>query len=310
MARTMQTARKPTGYRSFREYETSQESLFSFYEKDKTRSIAVNGSDDLKIQPDLVKLFFEISEISQDVTDAIELTLHKLGAARDKIGALGIPNECIFSDSITVNDAESISDADAGDDDDEDGNDDISEPLYEATVVCRVQLEGETVALFGKVMFSMSSLGVQCHQAPLYESTELTEHRNQSRENAIRNASEKASRMIDALNNESLRLGKPISIIDTHVNVDDDADESFVGNFFTYWWRSRRGTKRKRSRLSQCAEPKSSSTSSQQPAVARLELSGEAQARMDELFVVPPIIVRSFVRVVFEIQERQSSIEA
>mmetsp|Transcript_7695 Transcript_7695/g.12978 ORF Transcript_7695/g.12978 Transcript_7695/m.12978 type:complete len:298 (-) Transcript_7695:299-1192(-) len=296
MARTMQTARKSTGFRNHREYETSQESLFRIYEKDKTRSIAVNGSDDLKIQPDLVKLFFEISEVSQDVTNAIELTLQKLGAVRDKIVALGVANDCIFSDSITVNNAESMSDDE--EEEDEDVNGEKSESSHEATVVCRVQLEGETAALFGKVMFAMSSLGVQCHQAPLYESTELTAHRNESRENAIRNAKEKASRMVDALNNESLQLGKPISIIDTHVNVDDDADESFVGNFFTYW--SRRGTKRKRTHITQRAESKSKSS---QPTLTRLDLSGEAQARMDELFVVPPIIIRSFVQVVFEIEE-------
>lgn len=307
MARTCQTARKSIGYKSYREYETSQESLFRLYENDKTRCIAVNGSDDLKIQPDLVKLFFDISEKSKDVTDAIECTMQKLGTARDRIVALGIPNESIFSDSIAVNDvndADSDSEAMYGPDEDDDYGKNNNDPVHRATVVCRVQLEGETVSLFGKVMFAMSSLGVQCHHAPLYEITELTAHRNQSRENAIRNAAEKAGRMINALNNDSLQLGKPISVIDTHVDVDDDANESFAMNFFSYWWRSRprsgsKVNKRKRTQLSRSSEPKSTTE-----AVNRHELSGEAQARINELFVVPPIIVRSFVQIVFEIEEK------
>ncbi len=224
MARTRQTARMSTGGpapRMFKNDDTDQETLVGIYNQSQSRTIAVNGSDDIEIVPDRVRLSFRVSEQGDEYMTAVRSTLDMLDKAKAKVTTLGVTEESISCDSMSVKQwTHEI----------KEGRKKQKVTIYEPTIVLRIQLESGIIPLFGKIMISLLQLGIQNYEAPLYETTELTAFRNQARANAIKNAKEKAEIIIEGLNDTSLRLGNPITINDIFVDLQSDANSSFSSN--------------------------------------------------------------------------------
>ena len=104
--------------------------------------------------------------------------------------------------------------------------------LFNATTILRVFIDGEGLAaLFGRVMLCMMEIGLCSFEAPTYTLSALTDHRNQARCNAVANAVEKAKLMVAALGEGAgVTLGRPISINDIPIDIEDDAADSFISN--------------------------------------------------------------------------------
>ena len=122
MPRTRQTSRKFTGGKAHRRqlatkaprrsYSSNDDSsnegqnlLVSIYNSTHTRTIAVDGEDSFDVIPDEVKLVFsgfKIIEESRDFQEAMQSALTALNRVRPKIISLGIGNDKITSDSLSM----------------------------------------------------------------------------------------------------------------------------------------------------------------------------------------------------------------
>lgn len=93
----------------------------------------------------------------------------------------------------------------------------------------------EISKLFSKVCYSLLNSPdsiVVMNGAPVYELSDITNLRNEARKDACFNAKQKATFIIDALGNPSVKLGKPVCFTDVHIDIaDGDAQNSFMGNF-------------------------------------------------------------------------------
>ena len=137
-------------------------------------------------------------------------------------------------------------------------------------------------------------MGLFSHEAPLYEVSDLTEHRHEARANAVRNAKEKAEVMIDALGDPRLTLGFPITVNDIPLDVQDDASSGF---YVKPWYMHHRGALAKKANVTSLAGDSSSSSTPMEPsAISKLLEDG-----FDELFDISPIRVSACVRVIFEV---------
>jgi len=350
MPRTRQTARKSTGGRAPRRQlatragyfgasdDTSQSTLVEIYNTTRTRTIAVDGQDEFEVPPDLVNLSFDISEEAVDYQEAIQLTLASLDACRNKALAMGIPNESMSCDSMSVSERvkimqDGVEVEDDGEEEEEE-DDDFARPVssksrkragqsvggppakkaaveegegevpkkikekirvtvYIPRIILRMRLEEDTLKLFGRLMFTVLQMGVPNFEAPMYETTELTAHRHKARDNAIINAKDKATIILDGIDDSSLCLGDPITVNDIHCDVQDDSLQSFTGSH-TPWFLS-------------YGKKKSSHTGDIAP------ISDSLLARMDDLFVIPPLRIIARIKVIFEItksaEEKQKTEE-
>lgn len=327
MARTIQTARKSTGRkaprkqlatRAVRRMRSSFDDdngnslslLTEVYSSNGTRTILVQGTDEIQVQPDTVTVSFKVSEERTDFKQAVGATLVLLNAVRERIVSIGIPNECIASDSLgmtqrvaVIQDGVEVSD---DEDDDEDEDTLISKKrrseqkkvaqkekivLHIGNVVLRCRLEKENMRLFARLMFTCLEMGVTNHESPCYETSELTKYRMETRENAIGNSVEKAQIMLNALQDPSISLGPPIAIEDVHVDLDDDAYSSFEGG--SPWYLAMPIQRKK------LGQPEAT-------ADAASGLLDEISHRVDDLFVMPVIKVSARTKVVFEILDNSS----
>ena len=163
--------------------------------------------------------------------------------------------------------------------------------MYIPKIVIRIRLENETIKLFGTLMFTLLQMGLVNFEAPIYESTELTQYRNKARENAIINAEERAHLIISSLNDESVSVGKPLTINDINCAVEDDSSEAFTGNSMTPWFLNAPVGKRKFA------------------ADSNLPLfSDDMATRMNDLFVIPKIRISARIQVIFEIVGSDESV--
>ena len=190
MVRTRQTARQSTGgmaprrqiasYGSHR--QTSQDTLVGIYNQQRTRTIALDGTDEFDVDPDLISLSFLISDEEDSYQGAIRVVLAKLDETRGKIFDMGIPNEAVSCDSLSVQEriavlqnGVEVSD-DTSDSEDEDSDDNsgpfrrkktekkgkkeekskadtkIKVTMYIPKIVIRIRLEDETIKSFGTLM--------------------------------------------------------------------------------------------------------------------------------------------------------------
>jgi hypothetical protein len=339
MARTRQTARRSTGGIAPRkQLATSARRIASrsswgcdnngdglalltnIFTLTGSRTIAVEGEDEIEVKPDTVTVSFAVREERTDFHEAVLATLALLNNVREKIISLGIPNTKIMSDSLgmkqrvaIVQDGLEVSDDEDGEDDDnEDGfivgrggrptkkradqkKEKVREKekivLHVGTIILRIRLEDECLKLFARLMFSVLEMGVANFCAPLYETSELTEYRHQARENAVANAAEKAQLMIDALKTPTVTLGLPIAIEDIPVNVEDDSDSSFHGGSSA--WYLTLPIQRKKLFSGSVATASETSTTS--------NLLDQIVGPVDDLFVMPIIRVSARSKVIFEI---------
>ena len=106
MARTRQTARGSTGGRapSFpRNSDRDNQSLLvQIFTTTSTRTIAVDGEDEQEVEPDIIRMSFQISEERRDSMEAIQAALLKLSEARIKLEAVGVSKDSITSDSVSM----------------------------------------------------------------------------------------------------------------------------------------------------------------------------------------------------------------
>merc|ERR1712146_380447 len=63
---------------------------------------ALDGTDEFDVDPDLISLSFLISDEEDSYQGAIRVVLAKLDETRGKIFDMGIPNEAVSCDSLSV----------------------------------------------------------------------------------------------------------------------------------------------------------------------------------------------------------------
>ena len=108
MARTRQTARRSTGGRAPRanfgqsSSGDNQSSLVQIFTATSTRTIAVDGEDEIEVDPDTVRMSFQISEERRDSMEAIQAVLMRLSEARAKLDSVGVSKDSITSDSVSM----------------------------------------------------------------------------------------------------------------------------------------------------------------------------------------------------------------
>lgn len=227
---------------------------------------------EFEVIPDIVNLSFAIEEESADFDDAMVNILDKLSESRNIVTSMGISEANISSDSVGSNKKEIES---------KKGKLDIT---FHLTVVLRIRLEENNVAIFSNVLHSLLSFGLRMNDAPVYDLSELTKHRNVARTEAAANAKDKALNIVSGFNDANLALGSPLIVSDFHVDIDDDSDESFSGMI-----NSRTFTFSKASHSK--AETKSDE---HQAKKARVD-----ESRVTEIFKIPPVRVCASVKVLF-----------
>ncbi len=321
MARTKQTARRSTGgsYRSaFQNTEVIEVTPSA------PRTIAVNGEAEFEVPPDLIALNFNIEESAADPLEATEAAIGKLGEIRKKLVELGVENQHISSDALVL---QEISEEDEDSDEDDSpafvrraGGGFVAAPqtekkkkkkasdvavTYEAHIGVHIALEGETAALFGKVMITLLASGLQQAQNPVYDLVELTAFRNDARRDAMKNASEKAAVIVEGLQNPHITLGAPLVIRDLMVDLQVTAP-SFGGIFSTFrslltprstvMTTKPVGTnkKRKTAKEDEVAEATLPSTDARMEALL---------AQAEYLFVPPMVKVAARIQTLFELVE-------
>ena len=229
------------------------------------RTIVVEGTAELVEYPDMVHLSFLINETGDSIQDGIQKAMSKMAHVRQIAtsiddgddGGEGIPNANITSDSIgskgkrteygyyvTKNNNKKRKKSDDYDYGDDEEDDDSKEwiptsikTVYEIKSVIRICLEGADLVerVFSKLCYRiMSEVGLRTYSAPIYDLTELTHHRNLARVSACENAKEKATKILEALDDPTIKLGVPICIRDIHCDIEDDAANSFAGNYSTW----------------------------------------------------------------------------
>lgn len=313
MARTKQTARKSIGGKAPRQIihghdQTSQSTLVSLYNETQTRTIAVTGTDEFDVEVDTVSMSFKIMEEDLDYQQAIVSTLSTLDFVRNEVKSLGVSNEFISSDALRVQqrrvsmrNGEVVPIEDSDDDNNaniqktveqgkEDGETTIV-TVYQPTIILRVQLAANTVPLFPRIMFTLLQMGIPNYESPVYDSSILTEHRHQARENAVLNAQDKAKSILNSLDSD-VCVGKPLTVNDIHVDPYDihESDQWTALYPNIYSDRDRRVTP--------AGLKKSSIT---KPEDRKQLFSDALLERIDDLFVIPPIRISGQINCIFEV---------
>lgn len=313
MARTRQTARKSVGGLAPRKQlatkavgtpssSISQTTQVKIFKKTGRRTITAEGTAEFCVVPDSIALSFLVKETGASLNASLAAVVAKITEIRKLAAACNVPNENVCSDSIgsSLRTVEYRTYHDGNNDsNDEDGSwvyvkrghpskqykVDGFKTIHIAKSVVRLYLEGPTAAeQFSKVSLSLFSAGFTCHEAPIYESTTITEDRNTARTEACENAQLKASSIVKALGESStVVLGPPISITDVHCDTQDDAANSFLGN---------PGAMR-----NEVVNGTMPVEEEEQPADA-----GNIDDIASDIFLVPPLRIVASVLVIFELQ--------
>lgn len=305
MARTRQTARRSTGGPAPRfgqcvsASESSESQQVEIFTHTNVRTIAVTGSVDMEVNPDIVRVSFEIAGTGADTDAAMSQAVPRLAKARELATACGIDNQSIFSDSVRINEVVEYEDgASAGRSSfgARDPTKVIKNRYVKVTTVLRISLEGSNVSLFNSLMLAFTDYGLQTYDAPVYDTSMITEYRQQARQDAVLNAKAKAEVLVAALGDSSVTLGSPILIRDIQVDVTSDAESSFNGLGLSFGPTVVQST----------GEELSDSEESQAPKVKKPRLD-ELQKVTGDLFVVPPIIIGAQVKIIFELKTAEQA---
>jgi len=335
MAKTKQTARRSTGgraprrqlaTRAARSFASSGESndlstgnenmqrqmtVYTETNGDK-RTIIVEGQSELLEIPDVVHLSFKVTSADDETLQgAIRNCINKISKIRSITTGCGASNENVTSDSIGT-EAKKIEYgkyvSSTGGDDSTTWKVITSKVRYQAKSVVRVMLEvqeeGEEHAishLFSRVCYSImvNDDNIVMHDAPRYELSDITGLRNAARREACVNAKEKANYIIDALDDDTVRLGNPVCFTDIHCNIEDDAEESFCGNLsnFSSW----NVTKIVMKDGHEYKEEDEGKPGPLKRRCVEKEKTGLNDKEISRIFVVPPIKVAACIKAVFEI---------
>mmetsp|Transcript_27918 Transcript_27918/g.42266 ORF Transcript_27918/g.42266 Transcript_27918/m.42266 type:complete len:361 (+) Transcript_27918:69-1151(+) len=238
-----------------------QRQMDLYRENENKRTITVEGTSELMEAPDLVHLTFKTTAEASTLPGAIRGCMDKIAKLRAIAVGCGVDNSNIASDSIGTNrkrldygrhvppTKKQIEDEEY-DEDDKVWKKIRSKLVFEAEAIVRVTLQVETTTnndeddadtpsleiskLFSKVCYSLLNNEdsiVVMNDAPVYELSDITNLRNEARKDACSNAKQKATFIIDALGDKSVKLGKPVCFTDVHIDINDDAHHSFLGNF-------------------------------------------------------------------------------
>lgn len=267
--------------------DTNQETLTEIFNQTRTKTIAVNGTNEIEVEPDLVRLSFKVSEQAGDYMEAVRATLGALDVARETSRNIGITNDKMSCDSMSVK--QFNQDAKPG------KKFKKSSLVYQPSIILRIRLEGESVSHFGKLMVTFLKLGIENYEAPKYETTKLDSYRNKARVNAVQNAKEKANVILAGFET-GLYARNPISINDMHVNIISDSDKSFEGS---PWYLN---IPLKKSRP-QDTDSKDSISTGDDSSSSPVCFDPDFLERTDDLFSVPPICLSAYIKVIFEIGE-------
>jgi len=236
------------------------------YKEDRQkRTIVVEGTSELLEPPNLVYLSFKTKVQHSTLQGSIKKCMSQISKIRAVAVKCGLPHGNITSDSIGTQ-AKKIEygtyiakKKNADDDSYEDNEEEVdgrvwnvieSKIVYVADAVVRVTLdvkveddeEGHQISeLFSRVFYSITTMDlgqssddgsnkIVLHEAPRYELSDLTDIRNAARKDACSNAKQKATYILDALEDDTVKLGKPVSLTDVHCDIEDDAEDSFGGN--------------------------------------------------------------------------------
>ena len=306
MARTRQTARRSTGGLAPRRQFATMSSNNGFgdqqvqvWTETGTRTIVVEGTAELNHIPDIVHLSFLVSETADSIPEGIQTVLSKLSQVRKIAMDCGVPNSNVSSDSIGSTGKKTEYGYY-----EKDNSFKVTETKtqYEVKSVVRICLDGSdgskaSSKLFSKLCFEiLGSLGLRTYEAPMYDSSELTSLRHQARVDACENAKEKATKILGALNDPNVKIGRPVCIRDVHCDIDDDSHNSFDGNWTS--WQTER----------EIVDNQSASSPTKK---ARIEKSKEIENPLSSLdssiaehiFAVPPIKIAACVQAIFEIAD-------
>ena len=315
------------------------------------RTIVVEGTAELQEVPDMVHLSFLISETDNEtIQEGIQKVIKKISHVRHIATSeeFGIPNTDISSDSISSTGKRietgyyyvdpKIKRKYNINEEDKKWITTSIKTVYEVKSVIRICLQGSELVqrVFSKLCYKiMVDVGLRTYAAPVYDLTDLTYHRNLARVAASENAKEKATKIVQALNNNNDENGSgggsnvclgllPICMRDLHCDIVDDAEDSFAGNFTC--WGTTYETVREVSTTTDIADSDKVDSgfdddegTEKEPDAKRARLS-EDGANMDtenvtpsstttaldettasQIFVVPPIRIAACVQAVFEI---------
>lgn len=249
MARTRQTARRSTGGGMMG--QRHQQAVFinpttggsehfgrqvDVFQERGSRTILVEGTAESAEKPNVIHLSFLIVEAADTIQAGIVKVGRVIAQVRKVASSLGVPNEQVFSDSISSQKIrEQVGYYEKNnDDDDEDFRIVETKISFKVKSVVRIVLEGndELEKTFSRLCFElMTKLGLRSHQAPVYELDNINEIRNAARKDAMENAKGKAVAILEALSDETVSLGSPIAVTDVPCSLQDDAEDSFLGNW-------------------------------------------------------------------------------
>jgi len=310
------------------------------YNETKTRTIEVIGEAEFDVTPDEVKLTFKIKERAYKVEEALQAAIEKLSEVREALSGLGVTNDNISTDSVNVlNDYEYVrinedgleieiiekSEVEADSDDeynrkpwmtfgsrsnnkgrDEKTKEMDKKKLYKklsfffASTIIRIHLDKDTIDKFSEAMFLLMSMGLQNHQAPIYDLSDFTEQRAFVRTEATKNAYIKAKAMVDVLS-DSIELGPPILLKDVPLEVDDDADDCFERSYNNFFSRSKLRAANEDDPSGEPTQKRARKDKNNEEDETHSKDKFDFQEHLKDLFVVPPIRIMACVPIVFEL---------
>jgi len=331
MTRSKQTARRPMGGLASRKPvgvsrsdEEQMERQVAMFKERGTRTIVVEGSAEFAEKPNIIHLSFLIDDTSDTIQEGIQKVGKLIAKVRAKASELNVPNDHVFSDSVSSE----MKREEVGYYEDKDQGEEWFKVVetkiyYKVKSVVRIYLHDRCNCRFGNVenkskkddsshspaevtfsqlcFYVMTELGLRTYNAPVYELEHLTQLRNQARQDAMADAKQKAVKILEAFQDDTVTLGPPIAVTDTYCSTTDDAEGSFLGN-----WGSLTTTRITKAKQ----EMEDSSNDKTKPKKrARTEVSTkEADTKADldpatagSIFVVPTFQVSANVRTIFEI---------
>jgi len=311
----MAARRSAPGYGGYGQNDKSdmQEYQVGIFKETSARTIAVEGQDTFEVDPDIIHLSFKVADSDPKFTTGLKNVLSLVAEARGVLLALGVPPNQVYTDSVSSRKVEI------------EMKKNQTVVKFDCSVMIRVVLQDTAISsgaanetstaastssadtatsqptntchLFPTIMLHMLTLGVTLHAAPTYELQDLTSCRNEARVAAVENAKEKAGLMVDASNaieGGRVTLGAPVTITDVHVDLDDDADDSFGGSGDYSMYRDMVAPKSATNAAADAEEDEHRGKR------ARLDLA-ELEVSADQLFQVSKVTVSACVSIIFSL---------
>jgi len=349
MARTRQTARRSTGGRAPRRQLATQAARRSYSCNDNLstgnenmkhqmnlykesggdqRTIIVEGQSELLEPPNLVYLSFKTTSADNDTLQcAIRNCMAKMSSIRSIAADYGVSHENVTSDSIgskskRIEYGKYVKKPD--DDESTEWKVFKTKVKYQAESVVRIMLEADDdddigskiSALYSKVCYSIMihDDNIVMQEAPRYELSDITRLRNDARRSACENAKEKATFIIDALDDDSVKLGNPVCFTDIHCDLKDDAEESFCGSLTELSsWDVSKVVIEDDSQENDEEKEEVHVEGQERRSLKRQRLEEDSKELGDDeisrVFAVPPIRVAACIKAVFEINTNCANVK-